>query len=319
MTASVHRQLRRIRRIVALGTALGAGVASSAAARTLGAQPGASLPAPVPLWRARAPGAVGDAPEDRPDLTPFLPAPGRATGAAMVVYPGGGYTHLAFDKEGTDVARWLNSLGVAAFVVRYRLGPRYHHPAMEQDALRAVRLVRARAREWRVDVHRVGVIGFSAGGHMAGTVTTRYADPAGAAAGDSTDRLSARPDVSVLIYPVVTMGDSAHAGSRTNLLGAHPDATLVRALSLETQVTAATPPTFLVAASDDDVVPVENSLLFYRALHAAGVPAELHVYETGGHGFGLAPGNPALATWATLCATWLRRHRFLAPAAPGTP
>ncbi|HEY0778085.1 MAG TPA: alpha/beta hydrolase [Gemmatirosa sp.] len=285
---------------------------------SLGAQP-AATPTVVPLWPAGAPGALGNAPEDRPSITPFLPDPARATGAAMLVYPGGGYTMLAFDKEGTDVAGWLNSLGVAAFVVRYRLGPRYHHPAMEQDALRAVRVVRSRAAEWHVDAHRIGVIGFSAGGHMAGTVTTRYRDPAAAAAGDATDRLDARPDLAVLIYPVVTMGDSAHAGSRTNLLGAHPDPALVRALSLETQVTRETPPTFLVAATDDDVVPVENSLLFYRALHAAAVPAELHVYEQGGHGFGLAPGNPVLSTWASLCAAWLGRHGFLARVASAAP
>ena len=273
----------------------------------------ADAASPVPLWGARAPGAVGDAADDRPTLTPFLPVASRATGAAMVVYPGGGYTHLAFDTEGTDVARWLNSLGVAAFVVRYRLGPRYHHPAMEQDALRAVRLVRARAAAWRIDPRRVGVIGFSAGGHMAGTAATRYGDRAGAPVGDAVDALSARPDVAVLIYPVITMHDSlAHAGSRTNLLGEHPDPALVTALSLESQVTATTPPTFLLAATDDRIVPVENAVLFYQAAHAAGIPVELHVFEAGGHGFGLAPGNPVLASWTTLCAAWLGRHGFLA-------
>ena len=237
----------------------------------------------------------------------------------MVVFPGGGYQHLAIDKEGTQVARWLNTLGVAAFVVQYRLGPRYHHPAMEQDALRAVRLVRARAAEWRVDTARVGVIGFSAGGHMAATAATRYADPAGAPVLDAVDALGARPTLAVLVYPVITMGDSlAHAGSRTNLLGTRPDPALVRALSLETQVTPATPPSWIVTTTDDAVVPVENSLLFYRALHAARVPVEMHVFETGQHGFGLAPGDPVLSRWQSLCAAWLGRHGFVRSATDGT-
>ncbi len=313
--------MKRVTLLLALAIA-----AAMPAVRAAG-QPGPARPArlaveavapdapPVPLWPAGAPGALGSAAEDRPSVTPYLPDAGRATGAAMLVFPGGGYQHLALDHEGAQIARWLNSLGVAAFVVRYRLGPRYHHPAMEQDALRAVRLVRARAAEWRVDARRVGVIGFSAGGHMAATAATRFGS-APAAASDAVDRESARPDVAVLAYPVVTMADPlAHKGSRTNLLGDAPNPELVRALSLETQVTRDTPPTFLVATTDDAVVPVENSLLFYRALHAAGVPVELHVFESGHHGFGLAPGDAVLSGWVPQCAAWLGRHGFLRAAA----
>lgn len=271
------------------------------------------LPGSMPLWPDGAPGAVGSEGLDVPTITPFLPPPARRTGAAVVVFPGGGYAHLATEKEGVLAARWLNALGVAAFVVQYRLGPRYRHPAMEQDGARAVRTVRARAAEWGLDPRRVGVLGFSAGGHLAGTVGTR-GGAGDAASADPVQRASARPDAMLLVYPVVTLADPhAHRGSREHLLGPTPDPALVRELSLETQVGRATPPTFLVATSDDASVPVENSLLLYGALRAAGVPAELHVLERGRHGFGPAPDDPALRQWTALAATWLGRHGFLAP------
>lgn len=264
----------------------------------------------IPLWPNGAPGALGGAPEDRPAITPFLSPSAGMTRAAVVIFPGGGYSHLATDKEGTDVARWLTTLGLTAFVVRYRLGPRYHHPVMMQDAQRAVRFVRSQAARWNIDPSRIGVLGFSAGGHMASTAGTHF-DAGNPAGQDTVDRASSRPDFMVLAYPVITMADPlAHHGSRMNLLGDNPPASLVRLMSNETQVTRDTPPTFIVATTDDATVPVQNSLMFYDALRATGVPAELHIFESGHHGFGLAPGDPVLSTWTTQCEGWLRRHRW---------
>ncbi|HET9800035.1 MAG TPA: alpha/beta hydrolase, partial [Gemmatimonadaceae bacterium] len=270
------------------------------------AQPG------FPLWANGAPGALGTAQADRPTITPYLPPEGRANGTAVVVFPGGGYTHLSMVKEGSDVANWLAGNGVTAFVVQYRLGPAYHHPAMLDDAQRAIRTVRARAAEWRVDPERVGIIGFSAGGHLASTAGTHF-DAGAASSTDPIERASSRPDFMMLIYPVITMrGDSvAHAGSRLNLLGNDPSPELVRLLSNETQVTAQTPPAFLVHTFDDRTVPVQNSLLFYDALRRAGVAAELHVFDHGPHGFGLAPTDPVLSAWPGLAEAWMRRHGWI--------
>jgi acetyl esterase/lipase/lysophospholipase L1-like esterase len=249
------------------------------------------------LWTGVAPEAVGDSLVDRPTITPFLVHAGEPS-SAMIVFPGGGYEHLATDKEGFQVARWLNTLGINAFVIRYRLGPRYHHPAMLDDAEQAIRVVRRRAAEWSVDPHRVGVIGFSAGGHLAATLETHV---------DS----GTRPDIALLIYPVITMAQPlAHAGSRRNLLGAQPSDSLVRALSAELQVTSSTPRTFIVASTDDHTVPVQNSTMMYDALRAAGVPVELHVFESARHGFGLGQADPAVAIWTTLAAAWLKRQGF---------
>jgi acetyl esterase/lipase len=273
--------------------------------------------AEISLWPDRAPGAIGDGTEDRPSITPFLPATGHATGTAVVVFPGGSYRNLATDKEGVQPARWLTSRGAAAFVVRYRLGPRYHHPTMLQDGLRAVRLVRARAAEWRVNPDRIGVMGFSAGGHMAATVGTHFDSPDERAAGaagetDAVDHTNARPDFMILLYPVITMdGRLAHTTSRLNLLGDHPAPDLVRLMSNETQVTHDTPPAFIVSTTDDGTVAVENSVMFYQALKAASVPAELHIFESGRHGFGMAPGDPVLSTWVSQCEGWLRRHGWI--------
>jgi acetyl esterase/lipase len=268
----------------------------------------------IPLWANGAPGALGTTPADQPLMTPYLPPAGTANGTAVVIFPGGGYQHLSMEKEGSDIANWLAGSGVTTFVVRYRLGPAYPHPTMLGDAQRAIRIARARAAEWSIDPRRLGVIGFSAGGHLASTTGTHF-DAGAASSADPIERASSRPDFMLLLYPVITMrADSVtHAGSRLNLLGPAPTPELERLLSNETQVTPQTPPTFLVHTADDRTVPVQNSLLFYDALKRNGVPAELHVFEHGNHGFGLAPTDPVLAEWTTLCESWMRRHGWLTP------
>jgi len=268
------------------------------------------LTKPELLWPDGAPGALGDADADKPSLTPYLVPEGRGTGSAIVVCPGGGYQHLALDHEGAQVAQWLNSIGVAAFVLQYRLGPRYHHPIELGDAQRAIRTVRAKAAAYRVLPDRVGIMGFSAGGHLASTAATHF-DAGNAAAADLIDRVSSRPDFAVLVYPVISFTTYTHRGSRDNLLGPDPDPKLVESLSNELQVTAATPPTFLFHTSTDTVVPAENSVLFYLALRKAGVPAEMHIYERGPHGVGLAPTDEALSTWPARLADWLRVRGLL--------
>jgi acetyl esterase/lipase len=267
---------------------------------------------PLPLWpEGAAPGSHGGGAEDTPAITLYLPPRERANGAAVVICPGGGYGMLA-DHEGEPVARWLNTLGVAGVVLRYRLGPRHRHPVMLGDAARALRTVRARAAGWDLDPVRVGILGFSAGGHLASTAATHF-DEGDAAAGDPVERESARPDVAILIYPVITLRPPhAHAGSRQNLLGPEPDDDLVGLLSNETQVTPRTPPAFLVHSADDAAVPVENSLLFALALRSAGVPFAAQIYEHGGHGYGLGGDDPVLSAWPDQCAAWLRRRGFLA-------
>jgi acetyl esterase/lipase len=257
------------------------------------------------LWPNGAPGALGDEPVDKPKITVYLAPADRATGAAVVVCPGGGYQVVAADHEGKQIAEWLNSLGVSAFVLQYRLGQRYRHPAPLQDAQRTIRMVRSRATEWRVDPKRIGILGFSAGGHLASTAATHF-DDGKPDASDPIERESSRPDFAVLCYAVISFVDPvAHAGSRRNLLGDPADPALVELLSNERQVTARTPPTFLWHTADDSAVPVENSLQFFEALHQAGVPGELHVFPHGRHGLGLAPGDPALSQWPRLCAVWM--------------
>lgn len=272
-------------------------------------------PPPEPLWPAGAPGALGTGEEDRPALAAYLPPRDKAVGAAVVVCPGGSYVRLAANHEGAQVARWLTDRGVAAFVLRYRLGPRYHHPVPLQDVLRAIRTVRARAARLGVRPDRIGVWGFSAGGHLASSAATLF-DEGDAKAADPLDRVSARPDFAVLAYPVIRMaGEGTHERSRNALLGENPPATLAEKVSTDRRVTARTPPTFLFHTSDDATVPVENSLAFYRALRQAGVPAELHVYEQGRHGLGLAASDPAVASWTERLAVWLQRRGVL-PARP---
>lgn len=288
--------------------------AAPAATATPAARPLVARAQPaIPLWASGAPGALGATPADQPEMTPYLPPAGTANGTVVVIFPGGGYSHLTMEKEGSAVANWLAGAGVTTFVVRYRLGPSYHHPTMLGDAQRAIRTVRARAAEWNVDPRRLGVIGFSAGGHLASTAGTHF-DAGNASSADPIERASSRPDFMLLLYPVITMRDSlTHNGSRVSLLGKEPAPDLVRLMSNETQVTAQTPPTILVHSTDDKAVPVENSLLFYEALKRNGVQAEMHVFEYGGHGFGLAPKDPVLGAWTTICESWMRRHGWLTP------
>jgi acetyl esterase/lipase len=264
---------------------------------------------PVELWQNGAPGALGNEPQDIPTITPFFPPKGKATGAAIIICPGGGYAHLSEIKEGSDVAKWLNSLGITAFVLKYRLGMRYHAPSPLLDVSRAMRTVRSHAKEWNLDANRIGILGFSAGGHLAATLGTHF-DAGKADADDTIERASSRPDLMVLIYPVITMGEFTHAGSKKNLLGESPTPEAVRLYSNELQVTKDTPPTFIAHAVADPGVPVENGLLFANALRNAHVPFELHLYEQGPHGFGLAPNNPILASWTERCADWLGLHGF---------
>jgi len=260
------------------------------------------------LWSGTAPGALGAEASDIPAVTVFLPRTMTANTPAVIVCPGGGYVNLATNHEGRQVASYLNSLGIAAFVLRSRLGPRYHHPIELGDAQRAIRTLRAHAAEWRLDPARIGIMGFSAGGHLAMTAST-HVDAGNAGAADIVDRVSSRPDFTVLGYPVISMTEAwTHQGSKTNLLGASPDAELARSLSGELSVTKQTPPTFLFHTNADTAVPAENSVYYYLALRKAGVPAEMHVFEKGPHGVGLANDDAALSEWSKLLANWLRVH-----------
>ena len=264
-------------------------------------------PQTISLWEQAAPGALGQGDEDKPTLTLYR-AYGSGVRSAVIVAPGGAYAHLASNHEGRQVANWLNALGVTAFVLKYRLGPKYHHPIELGDAKRAIRLVRSRAQEFGIAPDRVGMMGFSAGGHLASTAGTHF-DNGNSGASDPIDRASSRPDFLILAYPVITLeGPYAHSGSRKNLLGDNPDPKLLEELSNELHVTSQTPPTFLFTTSEDKTVPPENSVNFYLALHKAGVPAELHVFEKGPHGVGLDLSDPALGEWSTLLANWLRER-----------
>lgn len=267
------------------------------------------------LWPQGPPGTSADPTASAPSLTVFQPDPDRANGAAIVVCPGGGYQGLA-DHEAEPVATWLTTLGITAFLLRYRLAPAARHPAMLQDAQRALRTVRATAETWQVDPRRIGILGFSAGGHLASTAATHFdsGDPQSA---DAVEQVSSRPDLAILIYPVITMQPPfAHAGSRTNLLGDTPDHQLTLLLSNELRVGPETPPMFLAHGANDAAVPVENSLLMAQALSRVHVPFELHVYESGPHGFGLQPTSPGMSPWTERCAEWLRARRFLKPSSP---
>ena len=260
----------------------------------------------LPLWSGAAPGAQGTADADIPAITVFLPRTMTASTPAMIVCPGGGYGALAANHEGRQVANFLNSLGMAAFVLRYRLGPRYHHPVELGDVQRAIRTVRSHAREWRLDPSRIGVMGFSAGGHLAMTASTWF-ERANSTAEDPVDRESSRPDFAVLGYPVISMTAAwTHQGSKRNLLGEVPDPDLAKRLSGELAVQKDTPPTFIFQTNEDTSVPAENAVQYYLALRQAGVPAEMHVFEKGAHGVGLANDNPALSPWSALLANWLR-------------
>ena len=255
------------------------------------------------LWNGPAPLAQGAADVDTPVVQVFLPKDGTATGASMVIFPGGAYHGLA-KHEGATVGAWMAERGITGFVVRYRLGPKYHHPAMLTDGQRAVQFVRAHAAEWKLDPHRIGVMGFSAGGHLASTVSTHFAvgDPQTA---DPIARVSSRPDLSVLVYPVITMGPGTHQGSKNNLLGKDPAPDLVELMSNEKQVTKDTPPAFLMHSVADKAVPVSNSDGYADALKAAGVPCEYVRGELGGHGIGLKD------SWTPQLEAWLKTRGFM--------
>ena len=260
----------------------------------------------VPLWSGAAPGALGTADVDVPTLTVYLPRAMSTATPSVIICPGGAYVNLADNHEGRQIANFFNSAAVAAFVLRYRLGPRYHHPIELGDAQRAIRLVRAHAAEWRLDATRIGVVGFSAGGHLAMSVSTIF-DAGNPDAADVVDRASSRPDFAVLGYPVISMtAPWTHAGSRRYLLGDNPDPALARQLSGELAVSKNTPPTFIFQTNEDPVVPAENSLHYFLSLRAAGVPAEMHIFEKGPHGVGLASADAALSPWSVLLITWLR-------------
>lgn len=282
------------------------------------AQPPASRPAlntnPVEilLWENGAPGALGDADADRPTLTIYRAR--SPVGTGIVIAPGGGYGALAMDHEGRQVAALFNAMGISAFILKYRLGPRYHHPIQLGDAQRALRIVRARAEEYGVSADRIGMMGFSAGGHLTATAGTHF-DAGRPDSPDRVERASSRPDFLILCYPVISFDpEIAHMGSRRNLLGEQPDPKLVELLSNELQVTPQTPATFLFHTTADAGVPVENSVRFYLALRKAKVPAEMHVFENGPHGVGLALGDPALSAWPTLLTNWLRGRGLLTKA-----
>ena len=298
--------------LIALVTAAVGALTTAAAA-----QQGTPLPIQdgqvIPLWSGAAPGALGTDEADIPALTVFLPRTVSAGTPAVIVCPGGGYVRLAANHEGRQVASFLNSLGVAAFVLRSRLGPRYHHPVELGDVQRAIRLVRARAGAWNLDAARIGVMGFSAGGHLAMSAST-MADGGNTAAADPIDRVSSRPDFAVLGYPVISMTEPwTHQGSKTALLGDKPDPTLAAQLSGERAVTKDTPPTFMFHTNADTTVPPENSVHYYLALRRASVPAELHIFEKGVHGVGLANDDKALSEWSTLLANWLRGRGIVKP------
>ena len=262
-----------------------------------------------PLWTAGAPQATGDTDADKPGLW-IYPAGKKSNGAAIVICPGGGYAIHATDHEGVQPAKYFNSIGVTAFVLRYRLSP-YQHPIPLLDAQRALRFVRSHAEEFGIDKHRIGMMGFSAGGHLTSTSLTHF-DGGDANAADTVDKESCRPDFGILGYPVVSLSaDYAHRGSGRNLLGEDATADELKLLSNEFNVTAETPPLFLFHTNDDTGVPPENSVSLYLACRKAGVPAEMHIYQQGPHGVGLANEHPALAQWIAMAGTWLRQNGLL--------
>lgn len=244
-----------------------------------------------------------------PDITVFLPSKKISTGQAVIICPGGGYRILAYDLEGEDIAKFWNSKGIAAIVLKYRLPNEnqvvpYKSPLM--DAQRAMRMVRFHAVEWNIDPEKIGIMGFSAGGHLASTLSTHY-DTGNLSSKDPVERMSCRPDFSILVYPVITFTrDFQHSGSHHNLLGENPDVELSKHFSNELQITDDTPPAILIHASDDRGVPVDNSIVYYKALVNHGINTELHVYSKGGHGFGLASGKDHLSGWSEQCYEWLR-------------
>ncbi len=264
----------------------------------------------VLLWPDGAPGANGTEEKDKPKL--HISVPAKQNGTAIVILPGGGYRHLAMGHEGKDIAKWFNSLGIATFICDYRhRGKGYGHPAPMQDAQRAIQWVRSQAKKWNIEPNRIGVIGFSAGGHLASTVSNHIAK-GNTDASDLIARQSSRPDFAILCYPVIAFGEPfAHLGSQRNLLGNTPTAADIKKYSNEKQVTAQTPPTFLWSTADDRVVKVQNCLSYFQSLRKYNVPAELHVYPTGRHGLGMAKGNASVSKWTTACENWLHTQGLM--------
>jgi acetyl esterase/lipase len=320
--------MKRIARASLVVLAVGANVMAAAVLAAATPQNPAGAPAQPPraaalaspqeilLWENGAPGALGQADSDKPTITVYRAAR-VSSGTAVIVAPGGGYGALATEHEGRQEAYWFNAMGITAFVLKYRLGPRYHHPIELGDAQRAIRTVRARAAEFNVIPDRIGMMGFSAGGHLTATAGTHF-DAGKADATDPIDRVSSRPDFLILGYPVISFDPAvAHAGSVKNLLGDNPDPKLIEDLSNDLRVTPQTPPAFLFHTTNDNGVPVENSVRFYLALRKARVPAEMHLFENGPHGVGMALSDPALSGWPSLVMNWLRARGLLSR--PGNP
>jgi acetyl esterase/lipase len=299
-------------------TQIAAGMLLAAAGSFAGADAG---PLVLPLWPEGVPGARPQPGPERadngriwnvsePTLTVFAPAVDRANGSAVIICPGGGYLRVSAAREGEQYAHWLSTLGVTAFVLKYRMAE-FGHPAPLQDVLRAVRLVRSQAARFKLRADRIGVMGSSAGGHLAASAGTLF-DHALGRTGAQLDAVSARPDFLVLMYPVIAMdGPAVHAGSRKALLGAAPTAEAVALMSVERQVTSATPPTLLVHTQEDASVPVENSILFYQALVRAKVPAEMYLFEHGSHGMGMRGGLGTASDWPRRAEEWLRGRGLL--------
>lgn len=248
---------------------------------------------------------------DNPSITPFWPDPQKANGAAVVIFPGGGYVRLAIELEGYSIARWLNQQGVAAFVVKYRM-QEYGFPAPLLDGLRAVRYVRAHAANWSLDSGRIGVMGFSAGGHLAASVATRYDFRSPQVTDDPWQNVSARPDFAILGYPVITLeGPDAHAGSRQALLGPDPAPELAHENSLQHQVKKGVPPMFIIHGANDKSVPVNNSLMLFNEVRKHNQQSELHVYQTNVHGFGMRAGEGTVSEWPKVLLNWLNHNGWL--------
>jgi acetyl esterase/lipase len=291
----------------------------SLTAITAAAQQGRGLQNPLmlqdtqtlPLWQGQAPDAQGTEDRDIPTITVYMPRTAAPGMTAIVVCPGGGYSALAMNHEGRQVANYLNSLGIAAFVLKYRLGPRYHHPVEIGDAQRAIRTLRANASKWGIAPDRIGIMGFSAGGHLASSASTHF-DSGKPGATDPIDHAGSRPDFAILGYPVISLvAPWTHQGSKKNLLGDNPDPELAKSLSGELAVTAQTPPTFIFHTNGDTGVPAENSIQYFLALRKAGVVAEMHIFQRGPHGVGLGADDFALGEWPKLLTNWLRVNGFL--------
>ncbi len=301
---------------MAASVALGQTTAGATGNRGGGTGNANAGPQTIPLWPGAAPGALGDTDADKPELT--LYRAGRS-GTAVIIAPGGAYRNLSMESEGRQEAYWFNAMGVSAFVLRYRLAP-YHHPVELNDAQRAIRIVRSRAQEFGIQPDRIGMMGFSAGGHLAATAGTHF-DAGKPDAADPIERAGSRPDFLILCYPVISFQGgvagpnilNAYAASGRNLLGDNPNQKTLDELSNELQVTPQTPPTFLYHTTNDNLVAVENSVQFYLALRKNHVSAEMHLFENGPHGSGMGLTDPALSVWPTLLMNWMRGRGLLAP------